>query len=67
MVRAKFVYSFKNENFIGLNAVYTGSEENEKFFKYTPGGQIFLNVVNNEAADQFELGKEYYIDFTKCE
>jgi hypothetical protein len=49
MVRAKFKCTQKNitdektgEAFISLEPVYTGSEENEKFFQYTPGGLIFL-------------------------
>jgi hypothetical protein len=48
---------------ITLRAVYGGSPENEKFFKYTPSGQIDLNVVNPTAAKKFVLGQEYYVDF----
>ena len=50
--------------YLNFGAVYSGSEENKKFFKYTPGGQIQFNVVNKEIADEFEVGKEYYIDFS---
>lgn len=49
---------------VSLSAVCSGSEENEKFFKYTPGGSISLSTINPEAASQFEEGKEYYVDFT---
>ena len=46
-----------------FNAVYQGSPENDKFFLSTPSGKLVMNVVNKEANDQFEIGKEYYIDF----
>lgn len=38
--------------------------ENSKFFAATPSGQLMLGVVNEKAAEQFEVGKEYYLDFT---
>lgn len=47
---------------IVLVPVTSGSSENEEFFKTTPGGNITLNVKNDEVV--FEVGKEYYIDFT---
>lgn len=40
------------------------SEENKAFYAATPGGSITLCVVNPAAAAQFEVGKEYYVDFT---
>ena len=49
---------------ISLNTVYSGSPENEAFFKMTPGGTIMLATVNPKAAEQFVVGKEYYVDFT---
>lgn len=52
---------------IALLPVYSGSEENKSFFSYTPGGSITLAIVNEEAAKQFEVGKEYYVDFTLAE
>ena len=52
---------------IVLNAVTSGSEENKSFFNATPSGRIELGMVNKEAADLFELQKEYYIEFTKAE
>jgi hypothetical protein len=66
MVRAKFVCGFKDEKnkTVYLNPVYSGSEENKKFFSSTPGGQISLNILNDSALAQFEQGKEFYIDFT---
>lgn len=38
--------------------------ENRKFWEATPGGEIRLDVVNQEAWQHFELDKEYYVDFT---
>ena len=64
MVRAKF-YCFANEDGrIKLSPVVSGSEENKSFYKYTPSGTIDLQIVNDEATKQFEVGKEYYVDFT---
>lgn len=52
---------------IHLSPVYGNNDpnhENSKFWKYTPSGTIQLGTINAEAARQFELGKEYYVDFT---
>lgn len=75
MVRAKFVVkeigrvkwsrNSEEEQVIKLSPVLDGSEENKKFYQFTPGGHIELSVVNPEAG--FELGAEYYVDFTKAE
>lgn len=49
---------------IKLSPVSTGSDENKTFYAATPGGSIDLQTINEEAGKQFELGREYYIDFT---
>jgi hypothetical protein len=49
---------------ITLVPVTSGSEENKAFFKSSPAGKVELDIVNKAAADQFEVGKEYYVDFT---
>lgn len=78
MVRAKYVVSAKEEVFGGvgsteplvtvkMNPVTTGSEENKDFFRWTPSGEVRLGTLSKAAADYFELGKEYYLDFTKAE
>lgn len=79
-VRAKFYCSEKgifatapgvgdsnSHSKIVLNPVMGNNEENKQFFKWTPSGNITLSVVNPAAAAQFEVGKEYYIDFTPAE
>ncbi len=40
------------------------AHENTKFWNATPSGEIRLGTINQEAAQQFELDQEYYVDFT---
>lgn len=71
MVKAKFKCTGveeptqTNENrVIALHAVTDGSEENKSFSKYTPSGQVLLNISpETQAYDFFEAGKEYYLNF----
>ena len=71
MVRAKFkvesVIRFVSGTQITMRPVTSGSPENEKFYRYTPCGELSLQTVNEEAAKQFEPGKEYYIDISLAE
>ena len=69
-VRAKFKCESKTQ-FVGgqsikMVPVTHGSPENEKFFKYTPYGNMEIGTINDEAAAQIEPGKEYYIDITEA-
>lgn len=75
-VRAKFyvqslkqskMYSGKIGTTVELSPVMSGSEENKKFYDASPSGKIELGIMNPEAAAAFEIGKEYYIDFTSAE
>jgi hypothetical protein len=71
-VRAKFkveaVTRRSGEVFnVELWPVTSGSEENAQFYKWTPSGKIELQTINADAAAQFEVGGEYYIDFTRAE
>ena len=53
-----------------LSPVYANGDpnhENSKFWKASPGGSLVLNCVNPEAVKQFEIGKEYYVDFTPAD
>lgn len=49
---------------VKLQPVTSNSPENAEFYAATPSGQIELSTLNEAAGKQFELGKEYYIDFT---
>jgi hypothetical protein len=44
--------------------VYGDTEENKKYFKWTPSGQITLGLLNPEAWLHLQLGQEVYVDFT---
>lgn len=51
-----------------LSAVAGGSDENKSFSKYTPSANLQINISNETpASDFFEVGKEYYLDFTPAE
>lgn len=66
-VRAKFyVYSktlYADTCAVLLQPVTSGSEENKTFWKYTPSGKLEMNVAK-EVGDMFEIGQEFYLDFT---
>jgi hypothetical protein len=56
------------EGYVGLSfeAITRGSPENEEFFKWTPSGWLEFYTVNAAAAEQFEIGEEYYLDITRA-
>lgn len=76
-VRAKFkvqeitehAYGDKLMKTIKLHPVYGNVEgsENKAFWEASPNGEIRLGTINMDAAAQFEINAEYYIDFTKAE
>lgn len=70
-VRAKFkctsITHGEDSSSVVLSPVTNGSEENKTFYKWTPGGSIGLNILSKETAENFEPGKEYYVDFTLAE
>jgi hypothetical protein len=56
---------------IKFSAVYPNPEldgykhdENHAFFNATPYGQIEIHVQNAHAAELFQPGEEFYVDFT---
>ena len=71
MVRAKFkvesVTNYENGASILMTPVISGNDENKSFYRYTPGGELKLQVVNTEVAKQLQPGKEYYIDISPAE
>lgn len=67
-VRAKFLCHEKTQTEHGhqvkLRPVHDGSDENKAFYRWTPGGEISLGLMNPPAAEAFSVGVEYYVDFT---
>jgi hypothetical protein len=49
---------------VRLMPVYSDSEENKTWSKWTPNGECRMTITNAPAIDAFEVGKEYYLDFT---
>lgn len=70
-IRAKMKVEQKIQTTYGhgvkLTAVYGDSPENKAFFAATPSGNVEMAMVKPEVAAAFELGKEYYVDFTPAE
>lgn len=52
---------------ISLQPVSGDSAENKLFFAATPTGQIELGTVNADAVKTFDLGAEFYVDFTPAD
>lgn len=75
MVRAKFrieqitTYAGNGGKTVTMRPVYSSDpeHENKKFWDATPSGSIEMFIKSGEAADQFVVGKEYYVDFTPAE
>jgi hypothetical protein len=73
-VRAKFYCSYKIPGYggqvtVGLSAVYSPNpeSENKAFSDSTPSGQINIVIAPGKPAlDAFEIGKEYFVDFTEA-
>lgn len=75
-VRAKFIcnvvepeqYQGEDAFKIILNATtpHNADGDMEKYWKYTPSGSLELRTVNSKAADQFKVGKYYYLDISEA-
>ena len=55
---------------IKASPVYANNDpehENSKFWSATPTGSLVLGVVNAEAVRQFDIDREYYVDFTPAD
>lgn len=53
-----------------LSPVYGNGDpnhENTRFWEQSPSGEIKLGTIKPQAWQAFELGREYYIDFTPAE
>jgi hypothetical protein len=73
-VRVKVVCNHKSQttgeapvSYVQFSPVYGGSDENKRFFAATPGGSFQFYTVNQSAANEFEMGKEYYFDIFAAE
>lgn len=73
--RAKFLvrsieraydWSGKEVHTVKMTPVSDGSEENKRFWATTPQGKIEIGCANAEVAEAFELGAEYYVEFSKA-
>lgn len=41
-----------------------GSDEDQQFARYSPGGDLWLHVANPNLAGKFKVGDTFYLDFT---
>lgn len=57
-------YEVQTVRLIPVEAGGNPIHENAQFWAATPSGLCELGCVNLAAADKFEVGKEYYLDFT---
>ena len=81
MVRAKFCVTKVEQNYYnnGKEAVKAGTsiilspqydtsiEEDKRFAKATPSGEIRLYIDNPPAVEYLEPGRHFYVDFTRVE
>jgi len=70
-VRAKFsvnyIEEFPDQKTIHASAVCSDKGENKDFAEAIPSGKIELSIDKSRpAADFFEVGKEYYLDFKEA-
>lgn len=67
-VRSKVRCNAKTGNEVHFTTVYEPDEqrdaENARFTKATPWGDIRMGIDNPAALEQFEVNREYYVDFT---
>jgi hypothetical protein len=52
---------------VKLLAAQTTDEDNVDWSKYTPSGQIEMQITNPEAFRQFEVGVDYTVEFRKAQ
>lgn len=71
-IRAKFQCNAKMPTYgedvvIHMNAVYSAdpASENKVFTDATPSAYLQMQISKGKvAAEQFEIGKQYYVDFS---
>ncbi|MEH2169330.1 MAG: hypothetical protein V7K41_29950 [Nostoc sp.] len=52
---------------VELHPAMGQDEEDRKFWKITPTGKIELMIDDSNNVNYFEVGKEYYLDFSEVE
>lgn len=52
---------------VKLQAVYTGSDENREWAKYTPSANFEIWINNKAAFNKLSKGHEFYVDFIPAE
>lgn len=76
MVRCKMVCTEKSERFnqwsgtpgqesVNVKLTAANGPQNQTWSKYTPSGDITLQITNPQAFNQFKLGQAYFVDFTE--
>jgi len=67
MVRAKVTCDTIDGNSVLFRTIYEPDaekdSENARFTKATPWGEIKMGIDNPKALEQFQVGKQYYVDF----
>ena len=74
MVRAKFkligvefTQAWIKGQMVDARILKFSPSKDEVFGEATPSAQLQMTIVPKEAWEQFELGKEYYVDFNIAE
>jgi hypothetical protein len=44
-----------------------GSDENNSYARWTPSAELNIQIMNPALFASFEIGDEFYVDFTKAE
>lgn len=70
-MKAKFlvqsVTHYAGDNIsVTLSAAKQGPDDNDnyQFWKYTPNGELTMEISNPKAKDFFKPGEYYYLDFS---
>ncbi len=51
---------------LSFSASYGEGRDNKDWSKWTPSGTLTMSITNPSAFVWFEVGKEYYLDFTEA-
>lgn len=71
-MRAVFRVTEKRENMHGTDTTGISitlvpvqkAQQNQAIFHGTPNGKLQLQILNQEAAKEVEVGKDYFVDLT---